>query len=93
MKDDLHEYTTRVKRTIREVLAEFRSLRIPREYVFDVFPLLRPREFSIASSSKVRITHFSFILHLAYMIDHVHLYSFIRSKYTSVSQLLDTRRS
>lgn len=87
LKDDLHDYTTRVKRTIREVLAEFRSLRIPREYVFDVFPLLRPREFSIASSSKVRVTHCSLVLHLAYMIEHLHLYSFIRSKCISVLQL------
>lgn len=86
MKDDLHEYTTRVKRTIREVLAEFRSLRIPREYVFDVFPLLRPREFSIASSSKVRITYFTLVLHTC-VDQHVHLYSFIRSKCTSVLQL------
>ncbi|KAL1703452.1 hypothetical protein EV121DRAFT_208004 [Schizophyllum commune] len=48
--DDLYDYTTRVRRTIAEVLADFRHLRIPREYVFDVFPPLRPREFSIASS-------------------------------------------
>ncbi|KAF9219893.1 riboflavin synthase domain-like protein [Gyrodon lividus] len=50
--DDLYEYCLRVKRTIREVLAEFRSARIPRDYVFDLFPPLRPRQFSIASSSK-----------------------------------------
>ncbi|KAL1738197.1 hypothetical protein HDZ31DRAFT_5489, partial [Schizophyllum fasciatum] len=48
--DDLYDYTTRVRRTIAEVLADFRHLRIPRAYVFDVFPPLRPREFSIASS-------------------------------------------
>ncbi|KAG1894003.1 riboflavin synthase domain-like protein [Suillus fuscotomentosus] len=35
------------------VLSEFRSTRIPREYVFDLFPPLRPREFSIASSIKL----------------------------------------
>uniref|UniRef100_D8Q1Z0 NADPH-dependent diflavin oxidoreductase 1 n=1 Tax=Schizophyllum commune (strain H4-8 / FGSC 9210) TaxID=578458 RepID=D8Q1Z0_SCHCM len=50
--DDLYDYTTRVRRTIAEVLADFRHLRIPKEYVFDVFPPLRPREFSIASSVK-----------------------------------------
>ncbi|KAL1759766.1 hypothetical protein FB107DRAFT_204590 [Schizophyllum commune] len=48
--DDLYDYTTRVRRTIAEVLADFRHLRIPKEYIFDVFPPLRPREFSIASS-------------------------------------------
>ena len=54
IQDDLYDYTTRVRRTIAEVLADFRHLRIPREYVFDVFPPLRPREFSIASSIEVR---------------------------------------
>jgi len=44
-----------VRRTIKEVLEEFRSVRIPLDYIFDVFPPLRPREFSIASSVKVLI--------------------------------------
>ncbi|KAG2137490.1 riboflavin synthase domain-like protein [Suillus clintonianus] len=48
--DEMYDYCQRVKRTIWEVLSEFRSARIPREYVFDLFPPLRPREFSIASS-------------------------------------------
>ncbi|OAX32629.1 riboflavin synthase domain-like protein [Rhizopogon vinicolor AM-OR11-026] len=48
--DEMYDYCQHVKRTIWEVLSEFRSARIPREYVFDLFPPLRPREFSIASS-------------------------------------------
>ncbi|KAI0819009.1 riboflavin synthase domain-like protein [Irpex lacteus] len=48
--DDLYDYCTSVRRTIREVLEEFRSAKIPKEYLFDLFPALRPREFSIASS-------------------------------------------
>ncbi|KAF8207221.1 hypothetical protein K438DRAFT_1815910 [Mycena galopus ATCC 62051] len=50
--DDLYDYCYRVRRTIREVLAEFRHVKIPLEYIFDVFPPLRPRQFSIASSVK-----------------------------------------
>ncbi|KAI6137645.1 riboflavin synthase domain-like protein [Pisolithus tinctorius] len=50
--DELYEYCQLVKRTIREILSEFRSTRIPRDYIFDVFPPLRPRQFSIASSVK-----------------------------------------
>ncbi|KAL4070336.1 hypothetical protein J3A83DRAFT_4094448 [Scleroderma citrinum] len=50
--DELYEYCQRVKRTIREVLSEFRSARIPRDYIFDIFPPLQPRQFSIASSVK-----------------------------------------
>ncbi|KAK7677189.1 hypothetical protein QCA50_019898 [Cerrena zonata] len=48
--DELYEYCQRVRRTIREVMEEFRNCKIPKEYIFDVFPHLRPREFSIASS-------------------------------------------
>jgi len=49
-QDELYDYCQRVKRTIREVLDDFRHVRIPRDYIFDVFPPIRPREFSIASS-------------------------------------------
>ncbi|EJT97200.1 riboflavin synthase domain-like protein [Dacryopinax primogenitus] len=51
-QDDLYAYCHRVRRTIAEVLTEFRSVQIPQDYVFDVFPEIRPREFSIASSVK-----------------------------------------
>jgi len=51
-QEELYDYTTRVRRTIREVLSEFRSVHIPRERIFDLFPPLRPREFSIASASQ-----------------------------------------
>ncbi|OBZ74519.1 NADPH-dependent diflavin oxidoreductase 1 [Grifola frondosa] len=52
--DELYEYCQRPRRTIREVFEEFRSARIPRDYIFDLFPPLRPRQFSIASSVKAR---------------------------------------
>jgi len=51
-QEELDDYTTRVRRTIREVLSEFRSVRVPRDHIFDLFPPLRPREFSIASTSQ-----------------------------------------
>ncbi|KAJ7056549.1 hypothetical protein C8F01DRAFT_1154064 [Mycena amicta] len=50
--DELYEYCFRVRRTIAEVLFEFRHVKIPRDYIFDVFPPLRARHFSIASSVK-----------------------------------------
>lgn len=55
MQDELYDYCFRVKRTIKEVLSEFQHVVIPMNYVFDVFPPLRPRQFSIASSVKVRV--------------------------------------
>ncbi|KAF7975974.1 hypothetical protein HWV62_8118 [Athelia sp. TMB] len=42
--DELYDYCFRVRRTIREVLTEFRSTQIPKEYVFDLFPHMRPRD-------------------------------------------------
>ncbi|KAG5351497.1 hypothetical protein C0989_006232 [Termitomyces sp. Mn162] len=50
--DDLYEYCHRPRRTIHEIMTEFRHVRIPRDYVFDLLPPLRPRQFSIASSLK-----------------------------------------
>ena len=50
----MYEYVQRPRRTILEVLLDFRHTKVPREYIFDLFPLMRPREFSIASSIKVR---------------------------------------
>jgi sulfite reductase alpha subunit-like flavoprotein len=53
-QEELWDYTTRPRRTINEVLADFwSSLTIPLEYVLDVFPAMKPRRFSIASSLKV----------------------------------------
>jgi sulfite reductase alpha subunit-like flavoprotein len=51
-QEELYDYTSRVRRTILEVLSEFRSVRVPRDYIFELFPPLRPREFSIASASQ-----------------------------------------
>ncbi|GLB44575.1 putative component of the cytosolic iron-sulfur (Fe-S) protein assembly (CIA) machinery [Lyophyllum shimeji] len=50
--DDLYEYCHRPRRTIHEVMSEFRNVRVPKDYIFDLLPPLRPRQFSIASSNK-----------------------------------------
>lgn len=47
--DEMFEYAQRPRRTIKEMLDEFKSVRIPLEHVADVFPWIKPREFSIAS--------------------------------------------
>lgn len=47
--DEYYDYATRPRRSILEVLDEFRSVMIPVEYLFDVFPVIRGRDFSIAS--------------------------------------------
>ncbi|EQB56644.1 flavodoxin [Colletotrichum gloeosporioides Cg-14] len=47
--DEFYDYTTRPRRTILEVLEEFTSVRIPLGRVLDMFPIMRGRDFSIAS--------------------------------------------
>ncbi|KZL69216.1 NADPH-dependent FMN/FAD containing oxidoreductase (flavodoxin) [Colletotrichum tofieldiae] len=47
--DEFFDYTTRPRRTILEVLEEFTSVRIPLAHVLDMFPVMRGRDFSIAS--------------------------------------------
>ena len=49
-QDDRFDYANRPRRTIAEVIAEFRSARVLLEYIADLFPELRPRQFSIASA-------------------------------------------
>eukprot|EP00053_Salpingoeca_punica_P017154 m.164227 g.164227 ORF g.164227 m.164227 type:complete len:343 (-) comp17130_c0_seq2:233-1261(-) len=51
-QDDMLNYCTRAKRTCLEVLQDFPSTRghVPVESLFDLFPPLQPRSFSIASS-------------------------------------------
>ncbi|OLN87963.1 NADPH-dependent diflavin oxidoreductase 1 [Colletotrichum chlorophyti] len=49
--DEFFDYTTRPRRTILEVLDEFTSVRIPLGRVLDMFPVMRGRDFSIASTS------------------------------------------
>ncbi|KAF9902050.1 NADPH-dependent diflavin oxidoreductase 1 [Linnemannia zychae] len=49
-QDDLYTYCHRVKRTIFEALADFKDVRIPLDYMLDVFPIIMPRSFSIASA-------------------------------------------
>ncbi|EFQ27703.1 flavodoxin [Colletotrichum graminicola] len=47
--DEFFDYTTRPRRTILEVLEEFTSVHIPLARVLDMFPVMRGRDFSIAS--------------------------------------------
>lgn len=46
-------YCMRPKRTIAEVLFDFKPVEIPFDYLLDLFPQLKPRSFSIASSLSV----------------------------------------
>ncbi|CAF3632241.1 unnamed protein product [Fusarium graminearum] len=47
--DEYFDYATRSRRSILEVLEEFSSVKLPAERLFDIFPLIRGRDFSIAN--------------------------------------------
>lgn len=49
-QEDMWAYSARPRRTIGEVLFDFKPFDIPFDYMLDVFPQLQPRSFSIASS-------------------------------------------
>ena len=52
-QQELYDYCNRPKRSIMEVLADFTHTKesIPFEYLFDLIPPIKPRPYSIASSS------------------------------------------
>lgn len=52
--DELWDYTTRPKRTILEVLQDFTTIKIPWQYALASLPLMKGRQFSIASGGPWR---------------------------------------
>ncbi|KAF2875058.1 hypothetical protein BDV95DRAFT_626601 [Massariosphaeria phaeospora] len=48
--DELYDYTTRPRRSILEVLQEFESLKLPWQRICSIVPVIRGRQFSIASA-------------------------------------------
>ncbi|KAK4561550.1 NAPDH-dependent diflavin reductase [Recurvomyces mirabilis] len=53
--DELWDYTTRPKRTILEVMMDFTTIRIPWQYVLTALPLMKGRQFSIASGGLLKV--------------------------------------
>lgn len=54
--DELYDYTTRPRRSILEVLQEFESVKIPWQWIGNVLPILRGRQFSIASGGDLKVS-------------------------------------
>lgn len=52
--DELYDYTTRPRRSIVEVLQEFDTVKIPIQWVASIFPIIRGRQFSIASGGVLK---------------------------------------
>ncbi|WPH02766.1 NADPH-dependent diflavin oxidoreductase 1 [Acrodontium crateriforme] len=52
--DELWDYTTRPKRTIVEAMSDFTLVKIPWQYVLTALPIMRGRQFSIASGGHLR---------------------------------------
>jgi sulfite reductase alpha subunit-like flavoprotein len=52
--DEYFDYATRPRRSILEILQEFDSVQLPWEEVTNIFPLMRPRQFSVASGGVLK---------------------------------------
>ncbi|KAI1133625.1 riboflavin synthase domain-like protein [Nemania abortiva] len=53
--DEFYDYTSRPRRSILEVLQDFPTVRVPYQQIPSVFPLIRGREYSIASGGDLLI--------------------------------------
>jgi sulfite reductase alpha subunit-like flavoprotein len=53
--DELFDYTTRPRRSILEVLDEFTSVKLPWQKICSIIPVLRGRQFSIASGGALKV--------------------------------------
>ncbi|XP_039683611.1 NADPH-dependent diflavin oxidoreductase 1 isoform X1 [Medicago truncatula] len=49
-RDDLYQYNQKERRTVLEVLKDFPSVQMPLEWLIQLVPMLKKREFSISSS-------------------------------------------
>lgn len=52
--DELYDYTTRPRRSILEVLSDFHSVKLPWQKICSIIPLMRGRQFSIASGGELK---------------------------------------
>ena len=52
--DEYYDYATRPRRSIIEILHEFDSVKIPWQQVATIFPVLRGRQFSLASGGELK---------------------------------------
>ncbi|KAI8958688.1 riboflavin synthase domain-like protein [Daldinia sp. FL1419] len=49
LSDEFYDYTSRPRRSILEVLQDFPSVKIPYQHLPSIFPVIRGREYSVAS--------------------------------------------
>lgn len=54
--DEFWDYTTRPRRSIIEILHEFDTVKIPWQHAISAFPIIRGRQFSIASGGELKRT-------------------------------------
>lgn len=52
--DELYDYTTRPRRSILEAISDFPSVRLPWQKICSVIPMMRGRQFSIASGGPLK---------------------------------------
>ena len=93
-QQELYNYCNRPRRTLLEVLYDFHksAAQVPVEYMFDLIPAIKPRAFSIASSSKV--TQFLTLVQISTLISRLYIPNrLIRGNCKSSSPSFITKRS
>ncbi|KAI0111329.1 riboflavin synthase domain-like protein [Daldinia grandis] len=53
LSDEFYDYTSRPRRSILEVLQDFPSVKIPYQHLPSIFPVIRGREYSVASGGQL----------------------------------------
>ncbi|KAK1155529.1 NADPH-dependent diflavin oxidoreductase 1-like isoform X1 [Acipenser oxyrinchus oxyrinchus] len=73
-QEDLHSYCTRPRRTALEVLSDFphTTTALSIEYLLDLFPEIKPRSFSIASSLQVHPGRIQILLAVVMFKTRIH---------------------
>lgn len=60
--DEFYDYTSRPRRSILEVLQDFPTVKIPWQFATTIFPLMRGRQYSIASGGVLKQHHESALI-------------------------------
>ncbi|KAH6677583.1 hypothetical protein B0J14DRAFT_615726 [Halenospora varia] len=66
--DEFYDYTSRPRRSILEVLQDFPTVKIPWQFATTIFPLMRGRQYSIASGGVLKQHHDSALIKVELLI-------------------------
>ncbi|KAI0598341.1 riboflavin synthase domain-like protein [Biscogniauxia sp. FL1348] len=66
--DEFHDYTSRPRRSILEVLQDFPSVQIPYQHIPSLFPVIQGREYSVASGGSLQKDHVEYVTRVELLV-------------------------